>query len=72
MAELPDRLAVRLRWFGRVLAALSLLIGGAFVVLARRSAGTSDAATLASGLFWGAAVLQFGLALVLLSRRRRR
>ncbi|WP_353217881.1 hypothetical protein [Sandarakinorhabdus sp.] len=71
MAELPARLAARLRWLGRVLAVLSLLFGAAFVVLARRSAGSSDAATLASGLFWGAAVLQFALALLLLSRRRK-
>ncbi len=60
----------RLRRVGRVLAILSLLFGGAFVVLARRSASASGG-DIASALFWVAAVLQFALAFVLLWRGRR-
>lgn len=73
MAEVPDaapgRLVSRLRWLGRGLAVLSLLFGAAFVVLARRTAGAADG--IPSALFWLAAVLQFGLVIVLLSRGRR-
>ena len=60
---------VRLRRLGRVLALLSLAFGAAFVALARRSSGMADG--LISALFWGAAVLQFALAFVLLWRGRR-
>lgn len=69
MVEMQGRLVRRLRWLGRGLAALSLMFGAAFVVLARRSAGTADG--LPSALFWLAALLQFALAFVLLSRGRR-
>lgn len=68
MAE-PTSLVTRLRWIGRVLAVLSLLIGGMFVVLARRSAG--EASGIPSALFWVAAVLQFACVFVLLWRGRR-
>ena len=61
----------RLRRLGRIMAILSLIFGGVFVVLARRSTAAGDSGQVASGLFWIAAVLQFGLALVLLRRRRR-
>lgn len=65
-------MVARLRRIGRVLAALSLLFGGLFVMLARRSAASAgEAAGLVSGLFWGAAVLQFALAALLLWRGRR-
>lgn len=64
----PGRLVRRLRRIGRVLAMLSLLFGAAFVILAQRSAG--QAGGLASGLFWVAALLQFGLAFLLLWRGR--
>lgn len=67
MAEAP--IVVRMRRLGRVLALVSLAFGGAFVVLARRNAGVADG--VISGLFWGAAVLQFGLAYLLLRRGRR-
>ncbi|WP_439546377.1 hypothetical protein [Sandarakinorhabdus sp.] len=69
MADRSGRLIGRLRWLGRVLAILSLLFGAAFVVLARRSAGAAGG--IPSALFWVAAVLQFGLAFVLLWRGRR-
>jgi hypothetical protein len=65
----PTPLVARLRRIGRVLIVLSLLFGAAFVVLARRSAGAAGG--FASALFWGAAVLQFALAFVLLWRGRR-
>lgn len=61
----------RLRRLGRVLALIALLFGGVFVVLARRSASAGEAGEVASGLFWVAALLQFGLAFVLLWRGRR-
>ena len=61
----------RLRRLGRVLALISLVFGGLFVVLARRSAGSGEMADFASALFWVAAVLQFALAFVLLWRGRR-
>lgn len=61
----------RLRRLGRVLAVLSLAFGGAFVVLARRSAAAGESGEVASALFWVAAVLQFALAFVLLQRGRR-
>lgn len=64
-------MVARLRRLGRVLAALSLVFGGLFVVLARRSAGSGDMGDAASALFWVAAVLQFALAFVLLWRGRR-
>ena len=75
--EAPESGAMiaRMRRLGRVLAVLSLAFGGAFVVLARRSAAAGVAgnsgAEVASALFWGAAVLQFALAFVLLQRGRR-
>ncbi|WP_310475496.1 hypothetical protein [Sandarakinorhabdus sp.] len=59
----------RLQQLGRVLAFISLLFGGAFVVLARRSAATGENGEVASVLFWVAAVLQFALVFVLLWRR---
>jgi hypothetical protein len=66
MAEAP--IIARLRRIGRVLAVVSLAFGGAFVVLARRNTGLADG--MISALFWGAAVLQFALAFVLLRRGR--
>jgi hypothetical protein len=64
-------MVARLRRLGRILALLSLAFGGVFVVLARRSAAAGDNGQVASGLFWVAAVLQFGLAFILLWRGRR-
>ena len=61
----------RLRRLGRVLAIISLLFGGLFVVLARKSASSGEAGEVAGALFWVAAVLQFALAFVLLWRGRR-
>jgi hypothetical protein len=61
----------RLRRLGRVLAGISLLFGGIFVVLARKSAAAGEAGAVATALFWVAAVLQFALAFVLLWRGRR-
>ena len=61
----------RLQRLGRIVAVLSLAFGGAFVVLARRSAAAGESGEVASGLFWVAAVLQFALAFVLLQRGRR-
>jgi hypothetical protein len=53
------------------MAILALAFGGAFVVLARRSAAAGENGEVASGLFWVAAVLQFALAFILLQRGRR-
>lgn len=61
----------RLRRMGRVMALLSLLFGGIFVVLARKSGGAGANGHVAASLFWVAAGLQFGLAFVLLWRGRR-
>jgi hypothetical protein len=61
----------RLRRLGRVLAFISLLFGGLFVMLARRSAASGEAGEVATALFWVAAILQFGLAFLLLWRGRR-
>ncbi len=61
----------RLRRLGRVLALISLLFGGLFVVLARRSAGAGGVGDVAGVLFWVAAALQFALAFVLLWRGRK-
>lgn len=61
----------RLRRMGRVMAVLSLLFGAIFVVLARRASGAGEAGSIASGLFWAAALLQFALAFILLWRGRR-
>ncbi len=58
----------RLRRMGRWLALLSLLFGGVFVVLARRSGDMADG--IISVLFWAAAGLQFALAFLLLWRGR--
>ena len=64
-------MVARLRRLGRVLALISLLFGGLFVVLARRSAALGDTGQVASALFWVGAILQFALAFVLLWRGRR-
>jgi hypothetical protein len=56
----------RLRRLGRIMALLALAFGAVFVVLARRSTGNE----IAAALFWGAAILQFVLAFVLLRRQR--
>lgn len=64
-------LMARLRRLGRVLAFISLVFGGIFVVLARRSSVAGESGEVAAALFWGAAMLQFALAFVLLSRGRR-
>jgi hypothetical protein len=71
--EMPGsgEMIARLRRLGRVLAFISLLFGGIFVVLARKSAAGGEAGEVATGLFWAAALLQFGLAFVLLWRGRR-
>jgi hypothetical protein len=75
MAE-PDQpgsgeMIARLRRLGRVLAFISLLFGGIFVVLARKSSAAGEAGEVATGLFWAAAILQFALAFLLLWRGRR-
>jgi hypothetical protein len=76
MAETDDTpgsgaMIARLRRLGRVLAFISLFFGGVFVVLARRSSDAGESGEVATALFWGAAILQFGLAFVLLWRGRR-
>lgn len=70
-APASGEMVARLRRIGRVLAALSLLFGGLFVMLARRSAALGEAGEVASGLFWAGAFLQFALAFLLLWRGRR-
>jgi hypothetical protein len=71
--EMPGsaEMIARLRRLGRVLAFISLLFGGIFVVLARRSSAAGENGEIATVLFWGAAILQFALAFVLLWRGRR-
>lgn len=72
--EMPDsgempgsgEMIARLRRLGRVLAFISLFFGGVFVVLARRSGAAGESGEVATALFWGAAILQFALAFVLL------
>ncbi len=64
-------MVARLRRLGRVLALISLVFGGLFVVLARRSAALGEPGQVASALFWVGALLQFALAFVLLWRGRR-
>ncbi|MBU6165829.1 MAG: hypothetical protein KGQ52_06815 [Alphaproteobacteria bacterium] len=64
-------MVARLRRLGRVLALISLLFGGLFVVLARRSAALGDNGEIASALFWVGALLQFALAFMLLRRGRK-
>ncbi len=71
MAEAEGATVARLRRLGRVLALLSLVFGGLFVVLARRSAALGESGGIASALFWVGAVLQFALAFLLLWRGRR-
>ena len=69
MAEAP--MIARLRRLGRVLALVSLGLGAAFAVMARRSGAAGEAGDIARWLFWAAAALQFALAFVLLRRGRR-
>jgi hypothetical protein len=70
-APTTGAMIARLRRLGRVLAFISLLFGGIFVMLARRSAGIGETGEVAKLLFWAAAVLQFALAFLLLWRGRR-
>lgn len=71
MAEPEHALITRLRRLGLGLALISLVFGGLFVVLARRSAALGDNGEIASALFWVGALLQFALAFMLLRRGRK-